>query len=36
VQIDSGSTPLLELHFDDTKRRESRDLRPALPLVLNY
>ncbi len=36
VQIDNGSAPLLELCFDDRKRHESRDLRPALPLVLNY
>jgi len=36
VQIDSGSAPLVELRFDDTKRRESRDLRPTVPLVLNY
>jgi hypothetical protein len=36
VQIDSGSAPLLELRFDDIKRGESGDLRPILPLVLNY
>jgi hypothetical protein len=36
VRIESGSTPLVELRFDGAKQGESRDLRPALPLVVSY
>jgi Glyoxalase-like domain len=36
VEIVSGNAPLLELSFDYANQRESRDLRPLLPLVLTY
>lgn len=36
VEIVSRNDSLLELSFDNANRRESRDLRPLLPLVLKY
>jgi hypothetical protein len=36
VQIAGGNESLLVLGFDNAQRRESKDLRPVLPLVLNY
>ena len=36
VEVIGGNEPLLELRFDDAKRKELRDLRPLLPLVLKY
>ncbi len=36
VQIAGGSEPLLVITFDNAARRASKDLRPTLPLVLNY
>lgn len=36
VRIAGGNESLLVLAFDNERRRESRDLRPVLPLVLNY
>jgi hypothetical protein len=36
VRIEIGTAPLVELRLDGVKRRESRDLRPVLPLVVSY
>jgi hypothetical protein len=36
VEIIGGNAPLLELRFDNANRKELRDLRPLLPLVLKY
>jgi hypothetical protein len=36
VGFRQGQEWLLELTFDDGKQKRSKDLRPALPLLLRY
>jgi hypothetical protein len=36
LSLDQGEQWLLELSFDDGKKKKSKDLRPDLPLILRY
>ena len=36
ISLGQGEQWLLELSFDDGKKKKSKDLRPDLPLTLRY